>query len=92
MRNTVPIESFGENLVINYPVSQFQANQASMNLLIKSDLLGHFRTINLLKERCVLTDEELDEIGARLEHTPQKSLRRLAQETGISKSSAAKET
>jgi hypothetical protein len=28
--------------------------------------------------------EKLDEIGARLEHTPQKSLRGLAQEAGIS--------
>jgi hypothetical protein len=40
----------------------------------------------------VLTKEKLDEIKARLEHTPQKSLRHLAEETGISKSSAAKAT
>jgi hypothetical protein len=40
----------------------------------------------------VLTEEKLDEVGARLQDTPQKSLRRLAQETGISKSSAAKAT
>jgi hypothetical protein len=33
----------------------------------------------------VLTEEKLDEIGARLEHTPQKSLRCLAQETSILK-------
>jgi hypothetical protein len=38
----------------------------------------------------VLTEEKLGEVGARLEHTPQKSLGRLAQETGISISSAAK--
>jgi DeoR/GlpR family transcriptional regulator of sugar metabolism len=36
----------------------------------------------------VLTEEKLDDIGARLEHTPRKSLKRLAQETGVSKSSA----
>jgi hypothetical protein len=36
----------------------------------------------------VLSKEKLDEISARLEHTPQKSLRCLAQETRISKSSA----
>jgi hypothetical protein len=35
----------------------------------------------------VLT-EKLHDIGARLEHTPRKSLKRLAQETGVSKSSA----
>jgi len=39
-------------------------------------------------KRRVLTEKKLDEIGARLEHTPWKSLRHLAQETGVSKSSA----
>jgi hypothetical protein len=38
----------------------------------------------------MFTEEKLDEIRARLEHTPQKSLRRLAQENGVLKSSAAK--
>jgi hypothetical protein len=61
-----------------------------MNLLIKSGLLDHFCTSNLLKKRHVLTEEELDEIRTRLDHTSQKSLRHLAQETDISKSSAAK--
>ena len=38
--------------------------------------------------RChVLTKETLDEIGERLEHTPQKSLKRLSQETNVSVSS-----
>jgi hypothetical protein len=36
----------------------------------------------------VRTEEELDDIGARLEHTPRKSLKRLVQEIGVSKSSA----
>ena len=35
----------------------------------------------------VLTDEELDETGFRLEQSPQKSLRRLAQQIGVSESS-----
>jgi transposase len=35
-----------------------------------------------------LPEEKLDEIGARLEHTPRKSLKHLAQETGVSKCSA----
>jgi hypothetical protein len=34
----------------------------------------------------VLTKEKLDKTEAILEHTPQKSLRRLAQETSISNS------
>jgi hypothetical protein len=36
----------------------------------------------------VLTEEKLDDVGARLEHTPRKSLKRLAQDNGVSKSSA----
>jgi hypothetical protein len=42
------------------------------------------------KKCCVITEEKVDKIRARLEHTPQKSLRHLAQETGILKSSSAK--
>ncbi|XP_069673339.1 uncharacterized protein [Periplaneta americana] len=38
--------------------------------------------------RRVLTEEKLDDIGARLENSPRKSLKRLAQEVGVSKSSA----
>jgi hypothetical protein len=41
------------------------------------------------KLKClVLTEENLDDIWARLDQTPRKSLKRLAQETGVSKSSA----
>jgi hypothetical protein len=39
-------------------------------------------------KRRVLSEEKLDDIGARLEHTPRKS----AQETGVSKSSARRAT
>ena len=44
------------------------------------------------RQRRVLTEEKLDDIAERLEHTPQKSLKRLAQETGISESSARNAT
>jgi hypothetical protein len=44
------------------------------------------------KKWCVLTKEKLDDIRARLEYTPQKSLRHLPQETSILKLSAAKMT
>jgi hypothetical protein len=40
------------------------------------------------RQRTVLTDEKLAEIGARVETSPRKSLRRLAQETRVSKTSA----
>jgi hypothetical protein len=36
----------------------------------------------------VLTEEKLDDIGARIEHTPRKSLKCVAQEIGVSNSSA----
>jgi hypothetical protein len=52
------------------------------------------RTIGLLvnkkqkHKRRVLTEEKLDDIGARLEYAFRISVRRLAQETGVSRSSA----
>ena len=46
-----------------------------------------------VNRRChVLTEETLDEIGERLEHTPKKSLKRLSQETGVSVSSVLRAT
>ena len=46
-----------------------------------------------VNHRChVLKEETLDEIGERLEHTPQKSLKCLSQETGVSVSSVHKAT
>jgi DNA-binding MurR/RpiR family transcriptional regulator len=43
-------------------------------------------------KRQILTEEMLDDIGDRYEHTPRKSLKHLAQETGVSKSSARRAT
>ena len=40
----------------------------------------------------IFKEETLDEIGERLEHTPQKSLKRLSQETGVSVSSVQRAT
>ena len=43
--------------------------------------------------RChVFTEETLGEIGERLEHTPQKSLKRLSQKTGVSVLPVQRET
>jgi hypothetical protein len=45
------------------------------------------------KYKCqVLTEEKLDDTGARLEHTPRKSLKHLAPETGVSKSCTRRAT
>jgi hypothetical protein len=40
----------------------------------------------------VLTEEKLDDIEARFDYTSRKSLKRLAQVTGVSKSSARRST
>jgi hypothetical protein len=55
------------------------------------NLVNKLRTTALLldkkqkHEREVLTENKLDATGPRLEHTPRKSLQRLAQENGVSK-------
>jgi hypothetical protein len=72
----VPPESVAENFVINFPVSQFQAQQASMNLKNKVRSTG-----SLLDKKPVKNDVCLPrrncEIRAGKEQTPHKSLRRL---------------
>jgi hypothetical protein len=40
----------------------------------------------------VLTEETLDDIGAKLEISPRKSLKQLVQETGVSRTSAQRAT
>jgi hypothetical protein len=60
------------------------------------NLVSKFRTGLLIDKRQehkrrVFT-EKLEDLGARLEHTPRKSLKRLAQETGVSKSGARSAT
>jgi transposase len=58
------------------------------------NLKNKFRTTGLLIDKKqkhkgrVLTEDKLDDIGARLEHTSRKSLNRLVQENGMSNSSA----
>ena len=44
---------------------------------------GSLNNRKVNRRRHVLTEEILDETGERLEHTPQKSLKRLSQETDV---------
>ena len=44
---------------------------------------GSVKNRNVNRRRHVLKEETLDDIGERLEHTPQKSLKRLSLETGV---------
>jgi transposase len=64
------------------------SRQAIHNLVNKVRSTGLLIDKKQKHKRRVLTEEKLDDIGARLEHTPTKSLKHLAQETGVSKSSA----
>jgi transposase len=58
------------------------------------NLQNKLRTTGLLTDKKqkhkprALTEQKLDGIGVRLKHAPRKSLKRLAQEPGVSKSSA----
>jgi transposase len=62
------------------------------------NLVNKLRTTGLLIDNKqkhklrVLTEEKLDDKGARLEYTPRKSTKRLVQEAGVSKSSARRAT
>ena len=53
---------------------------------------GSVKNRKFNRRRHVLTEETLDGIGERLEHTHQKSLKRLSQETGVSVSSVQRAT
>ena len=53
---------------------------------------GYVKNRKVNRRRQVLAEETLDEIGDRLEHTLQKSLKRLLQETRVSVSSVQRAT
>jgi DNA-binding MurR/RpiR family transcriptional regulator len=49
---------------------------------------GSFLDKKHTRQNAMLTKEMLDKIGARLEHSPRKSLARLAQQAQVSKTTA----
>jgi hypothetical protein len=65
---------------VSAKISLWKSSQQTNNSLLRDKKQKH-------KHR-VLTEEKFDTIGARLEHTPGKLLKYLAQETWVSKSSA----
>jgi hypothetical protein len=62
------------------------------NLLNKPRTTGFLIDEKQKYKRRVLTEEKLDDIRARLEYTPRKSLKCIAQESGLSKSDVGRET
>jgi hypothetical protein len=63
------------------------SGQTVLNLVNKLRSTGLVIDTKQKHKRQVLTEEKIDATGARLEHAPRKLLKRLAQETGVSKSS-----
>jgi hypothetical protein len=68
------------------------SRQTIHNLVNKLRSTGFLIDKKQKYKRRVLTEEKLDDTGARPEHTPRKSLKSEAQETGVSTSSAWKAT
>jgi transposase len=64
------------------------SRQTIHNLVNKLRTMGFLIDKETKYKHRVLTEKKLDDTGARLEHTPGKSLKRLAQGIGVSKSSA----
>ena len=66
------------------PLSRFTIHE----IMKKFETTGSVANKKRNRKRTVLTEETLDEIGASLERTPTKSIPKLAQQVGISESSA----
>ena len=70
-----------------FPDSSVPDKTTIYRLVKKFNYTGSVQNKKPQVNKRVLTEEKLDEIGFRLEQSPKKSLRRLAQQVGVSKSS-----
>jgi hypothetical protein len=75
-----------------YPGVLIPASSTILRLVKKVRSTGSFLDKKCTRQNSVLTEETLDETGARLEHSPQKSLARLAQQVQVSKTTAWRAT
>jgi inhibitor of nuclear factor kappa-B kinase subunit alpha len=75
-----------------YPGVRVPASSTIFKLVKKVRSTGSVLDKKYSRQNAVLTEEVLDEIGARLEHSPPKSLARLAQEVKVSTTTAWKAT
>jgi transposase len=75
-----------------YPGVRIPASSTILRLVKKVRSTGSFLDKKYTRQNAVLTDETLDEIGARLEHSPRKSLTRLAQQAQVSKTTVWRAT
>jgi hypothetical protein len=67
-----------------FPGVRVPTRYAIHYLVNKVRKTGVLRDSKPRRRRRVLTEEKLDEIGALFEESPRKSLKRIAQETGVS--------
>jgi hypothetical protein len=75
-----------------YPCVRIPASSTILRLVKKVHSTGSFLYKKYTRQNAVLTEETLDEIGARLENSPRKSLARLAQQAQGSKTTAWRAT
>jgi hypothetical protein len=82
--NTDLLESVGKHFSINFMMKEFPADKQFIIWWINLEQ----RDKKTKHKRWVLAEEKLDDVGARLERAPRKSLKCQAQETEVLKSSA----
>jgi hypothetical protein len=75
-----------------YPGVRIPASSTILRLVRKVLSAGCFVDKKYTRQNAVLTEETLDEIGARLEHSPHKSLAQFAQQAQVSKTTAWRAT
>jgi hypothetical protein len=75
-----------------YPGVRIPASSTILRLVKKIRLTGSFLNKKHTRQNAELTEETLDKIGARLEHSPRKSLAWLAQQAQVSKTTAWRAT
>jgi transposase len=85
------LESVGENFDVNF-VMRVPSRQTIHNMGNKLRTKGLLKDKKQKHKRRVLIEEKLDDIGAKLERTPRKSMKRRTQETGVQKSNVRTST
>jgi hypothetical protein len=75
-----------------YPGVRTPASSTILSLVKKVRSTGSFLDKKYTRQNAVLTEETPDEIGARLEYSPRKSLAWLAQQAQVSKTTAWRAT
>ncbi|XP_069683645.1 uncharacterized protein [Periplaneta americana] len=81
-----------QRFLTEFPEVRLPSREAVRKLVNKLRETGSILDKKRRVKRRVLTEEKVGEVGERLEHSPQKSLLRIAQETAISMTSAWRAT